>query len=102
MGLTEKHWFENEDVPENYEWALEDAVILKKQEAKNPESNPKYWLATQILDVFTKTFCIKRDSEDLEFECKICPFQNVDGTCRVKMFKYDLCPEYKNFGAMSH
>lgn len=26
MGLTERHWFENEDVPENYEWALEDAV----------------------------------------------------------------------------
>ena len=33
MGLTERHWFENEDVPENYEWALEDAV-LKEQEAK--------------------------------------------------------------------
>ena len=26
MGITERHWFENEDVPENYEWALEDAV----------------------------------------------------------------------------
>ena len=26
MGLTERHWFENEDVPENYEWDLEDAV----------------------------------------------------------------------------
>ena len=26
MGLTERHWFENEDVPENYEWSLEDAV----------------------------------------------------------------------------
>ena len=26
MGLTERHLFENEDVPENYEWALEDAV----------------------------------------------------------------------------
>lgn len=32
MGLTERHWFENEDVPENYEWALEDAVWLKRQE----------------------------------------------------------------------
>ena len=35
MGLTERHWFENENVPENYEWALEDAVdaaMLKKQE----------------------------------------------------------------------
>lgn len=37
MGLTERHWFENEDVPENYEWALEDAVynsaMLKEREA---------------------------------------------------------------------
>ena len=36
MGLTERHWFENEDVPENYEWALEDAVdvaMLKEQKA---------------------------------------------------------------------
>ena len=31
MGLTERHWLENEDVPENYEWALEDAVWLKEQ-----------------------------------------------------------------------
>ena len=37
MGLTERHWFENEDVSENYEWALEDAAnaaMLKEQEAK--------------------------------------------------------------------
>lgn len=33
MGLTERYWFENEDVPENQEWALEDAVMLKEQEA---------------------------------------------------------------------
>lgn len=26
MGLTERHWFEDEDVPENYERALEDAI----------------------------------------------------------------------------
>lgn len=44
MGLTERHWFENEDVPENYEWALEDAVfgvdatMLKEQEPKNVEN----------------------------------------------------------------
>ena len=40
MGLTERHLFENEDVPENYEWALEDAVfgtdvaMLKEKEPK--------------------------------------------------------------------
>ena len=33
MGLTERHLFENEDVPENHECALEDAVMLKEQEA---------------------------------------------------------------------
>lgn len=27
MGLTERHWFENEDSPENYERALEDTVF---------------------------------------------------------------------------
>ena len=35
MGLTERHWFENEDVPENYEWVLEDAVY-------NSRTNKKY------------------------------------------------------------
>ena len=28
MGLTERHWFEDEDVPENDEWALEDAISM--------------------------------------------------------------------------
>lgn len=36
MGLTERHLFENEDVPENYEWNLEDAVWLKDQEPALP------------------------------------------------------------------
>lgn len=52
MGLTERHWFENDDVPENYEWVLEDAVhnsrtndkediqkiiaMLKKRESVRP------------------------------------------------------------------
>lgn len=36
MGLTERHWFENEDVPENYEWALEDALELPKEQEAVP------------------------------------------------------------------
>lgn len=39
MGLTERHLFENEDVPENYEWALEDAVynsLLNEKPIKYP------------------------------------------------------------------
>ena len=34
MGLTERHWFENEDVPENYEWDLEDAVYNSRTNKK--------------------------------------------------------------------
>lgn len=37
MGLTERHWFENEDVPENYEWALEDAVYTSRINKKFEE-----------------------------------------------------------------
>lgn len=38
MGLTERHWFENEDVPENYEWALEDAAYSSHAKEKEPEA----------------------------------------------------------------
>ena len=38
MGLTERHWFENEDVPENYEWALEDAVYNSRTNEKLEDS----------------------------------------------------------------
>lgn len=35
MGLTERHWFENEDTPENYEWDLEDAVYNSRTNKKH-------------------------------------------------------------------
>jgi hypothetical protein len=38
MGLTERHWFENEDVPENYEWDLEDAVYNSRTSKKSEDS----------------------------------------------------------------
>ena len=38
MGLTERHWFEGEDVPENYEWALEDAVYNSCTSEKREDS----------------------------------------------------------------
>lgn len=38
MGLTERHWFENEDVPENYEWDLENAVY-NSYTNKKPEDS---------------------------------------------------------------
>lgn len=37
MGLTERHWFENEDVPENYEWDLEDAVYNSRTNKKHDD-----------------------------------------------------------------
>ena len=37
MGLTERHWFENEDVPENYEWSLEDAVYNSRANKKHDD-----------------------------------------------------------------
>ena len=36
MGLTERHWFEDEDVPEKYEWALEDNMYNSRI-SKKPE-----------------------------------------------------------------
>ena len=35
MGLTERHLFEDEDVPENDEWALEDAVYNSLENIKS-------------------------------------------------------------------
>ena len=57
-------------------------------------------LAVQALDLFTKTFCIKENEDDLEFECKNCEFQLTDGTCLVKKFASKHVPEYRNFGSM--
>ena len=38
MGLTERHLYENEDVPENSEWALEDAVYNSHANEKPEDS----------------------------------------------------------------
>lgn len=37
MGLTERHWFEGENVPENQEWDLEDAVHNSRPKADTVE-----------------------------------------------------------------
>ena len=50
MGLTERHWFENEDVPENYERDLEDAVYAASTlTAQIPIMMAKTHLATRCL-----------------------------------------------------
>lgn len=64
------------------------------------ESNNK--MAVQLLDIFTKIWCIDtRVHDDLEFMCKECPFEVKDnGHCLVKEFKCKFYPEYKDFGSM--
>ena len=61
--------------------------------------------AVEILDRFTKEFCIDATvSDDLEFRCKECPFQHdtdtEKGLCMVKEFKNKYAPNYKDFGSM--
>lgn len=57
--------------------------------------------AVELLDLFTKTFCIDAEvKDDLVFRCKGCPFKMADGKCNVKQFKSKFWPEYKDFGSM--
>lgn len=57
--------------------------------------------AVTILDDFTKAFCIDAEvADDLVFRCKECPFQELDGKCKVKEFKQKFAPDYKDFGSM--
>lgn len=56
--------------------------------------------AVEILDRFTKEFCIDATiSDDLMFRCKECPFEDGD-LCRVKEFKNKFAPDYADFGSM--
>ena len=56
--------------------------------------------AVEILDQFTKAFCIDASvADDLVFRCSECPFENQD-KCKVKMFKCKFAPDYKDFGSM--
>ncbi len=61
--------------------------------------------AVEILDRFTKEFCIDANvKDDLVFRCNECPFQHdtetVKGLCMVKQFKRKFAPAYKDFGSM--
>lgn len=57
--------------------------------------------AVEILDQFTKAFCIDATVEDdLVFRCKECSFSDSDKKCRVKMFKCKFAPDYADFGSM--
>ena len=59
--------------------------------------------AVEVLDAFTKEFCMdveKTNAEnDLYFMCEKCPFEE-NGNCLVKIFKNRYCPDYADFGCM--
>lgn len=57
--------------------------------------------AVEHLDLFTKTYCrVKSITDDLAFRCKQCEFGKPNGKCLVKVMARELCPDYKDFGAM--
>jgi len=57
--------------------------------------------AVELLDLFTKSFCIDRSvKDDLAFRCSECPFETKDRICLCKVFKHKFCPDYKEFGSM--
>ena len=61
--------------------------------------------AVEILDRFTKEFCIDATvSDDLVFRCNECTFQHdtekEKGLCMIKQFKCKFAPDYKDFGSM--
>lgn len=86
MGLTERHWFENEDVPEKYEWNLEDAVWLKEQEnLKQKMWNALYAEEDKLEKKFVGTeehddwFVVYRPWLQRGFEIAIKVFAEQDG-----------------------
>jgi len=73
-----------------------DSANYYSERLKNDEHK-----AVEILDVFTKAFCIDAEAgNDLVFRCPECLFQTIDGTCLVKAFKHKFDPDYKDFGSM--
>ena len=91
MGLTERHWFENEDVPENYEWALEDDVynsrtnkkpdsVLKEQEAKKGQ-----WIPIES-PTGIEAFGVK-EMTVMDVRCSVCGSEED-----VSFTGYKYCP----------
>jgi hypothetical protein len=98
-----KQWLADctEQLPHAQPEPCEDAVSrysanYYSERLKNDEHK-----AVEILDVFTKAFCIDAEAgNDLVFRCPECLFKTIDGTCLVKAFKHKFDPDYKDFGSM--
>ena len=78
MGLTERHLFENEDAPENYEWALEDAVYKGGEAGMNYKSP---------IDIVVGEFQMHAEGEILKAVQRV--GVNVDKDELLKALKYD-------------
>lgn len=75
---------------------MDEWVVAKKFE----EQPFNIQMSVRHLDAFTKLFCQKVNTEDLEFRCSECPFKTKTDICLMKTFKLRYAPDYKDFGAM--
>ncbi len=71
MGLTERHWFENEDVPENYEWTLEDAVYNSSTNKKPEEQKAS---GAWKFACYNPSYSPFDSSPDSLYECTNCGY----------------------------
>jgi hypothetical protein len=76
---------------------------IKEQINKTTEQR-----AIDLLNAFTKTWCIDREetqkSDEPKFRCKVCRFKDESGkVCAVKAFAFDIDGKYTryvHFGSM--
>lgn len=93
MGLTERHWFENEEVPENYEWALEDDVYNSRATKKGSEMEmTKLEKVIKALEL-----CTSKIETRTQIPCETCPYHNReyhgifgDGCCNIQYLHDDI------------
>lgn len=98
MGLTERHLFENEDVPENNEWALEDAVYNSCINKKHDDDIEK---RNRSMDDYLE--CIVKFQYGIEVgcreelvRCKDCKHWNkeYDQNCMIKQGWFPVKPDW--------
>lgn len=57
MGLTERHLFEFDDVPENYEWNLEDDLYNSVTNYKPIPVGEEITAGDVVLDFYECSYC---------------------------------------------
>ena len=93
MGLTERHLFENEDVPENYEWDLEDAVHNSRTNKKTEDSiEPKYTCEPYMIYGCGLDFNRPKYKEDCYFYEETKDMGATIRYCTQSKIKWGYCP----------